>query len=198
MGKRIRKTVSLKDGREVVIRTMRRDDADMSHAFFLDLPRKDRAYLRNDVTQREVVERRIRAMRAGNLKRLVSVTDGKIVADGTLILDSFEWKRHVGELRLIVAKPYQRKGLGTLMARELYALAASEKVEEVIVKMMEAQTGAIRIFTKLGFREQARLPDYVKDLSGKLHDLVVMRCDLEELWQELESYMAHSDWQRTR
>lgn len=194
----MRKNVTLRDGGKVLIRSMTRDDVDMSHAFFKSLSEEDRAYLRTDVTRKEIVERRIRAMESGTVQRLVAVTDDRIVADGSLILDPFEWKKHIGEIRLIVADAYQRRGLGTLMSRELYALAAAARVEEIIVKMMPPQVAAISIFDRLGFQEHARLSDYVKDISGSRQDLIVMRCNLENLWRKLEDYMAQSDWQRSR
>ncbi len=194
----MRKKVKLKDGTQVVIRHMRRDDLEGSYAFFKALPEEDRQFTRADVTKRERIAARIREMRTGRVRRLVAVVGDEIVADGALELEGHEWKEHVGELRLFVARRYQRKGLGMLMARELYALAASEKVEEIVVKMMRPQLAARNIFRRLGFHEEVLMPDYVKDQSGKKQDLIVMRCDLDALWKELEHYLAESDWQRTR
>jgi len=190
--------VQLKEGTSVVIRAMRAADLDWLWAFYQALSPEDRAYLRRDVTKREVVEARIEAMERGDLKRLVAVADERIVADGTLDLENSGWKEHVGELRMIVATDYQRKGLGRWMARELYSVAAEAKVEEIMVKMMRPQVAARSIFRRLGFHEEAVLPDYVKDLKGQKHDLILMRCDLEALWQELEDYVASADWQRVR
>ncbi len=192
------KKVKLKDQTEVLIREMTQQDLDRSLSFFAALPAEDRAYLRRDVTQREVVERRTREIDTGAAIRLVALVEDRIVADGSLELSGEAWKRHVGELRLIVARDYQRKGLGILMARELYGLAAGARVEEIIVKMMRPQKAARSIFSKLGFREEAVLPDYVKDLGGRKQDLILMRCDLEALWSEMEDFLASGDWQRTR
>ena len=192
------KNLELKDQTEVVIREMTADDLDQSLAFFESLSAADRAYLRRDVTKREVVERRIAETSSGVTERLVAIVDGRIVADGALELSGEDWKQHVGELRLIVADPHRRQGLGALMARELYRLAIGAKVEEIVVKMMRPQTAAQSIFKRLGFREEAVLPDYVKDLEGKRHDLIVMRCDIDALWREMEDFLSTGDWQRTR
>lgn len=192
------KMVHLKDGTEVLIRPLTKDDLDKSFAFFQELPEEDRRYLRVDVTKRENVERRIRQMDSGKVRRLVALVNDEIVADGALELTGREWAAHVGELRLIVARHYQRKGLGMLMANELYALAAAEKLEEVLVRMMRPQVAARTIFRKLGFREEVMLPDQVKDRSGSSQDLILMRCDLEAMWRELETFFAESDWRRTR
>lgn len=194
----MKKKVKLKDGSEVLIRKLGKDDKSRSLAFFRALPKEDRAYLRVDVTKPEIVERRIQTMESDRIMRLVAVNDEQIVADGSLELESRDWQKHVAELRLIVARPFQRKGLGMLMARELYMLAASKKVEEIIVKIMGPQIGAQSIFKRLGFHQDAVLHDYVQDIDGTKQDLVLMRCDLESLWQKLDDFMADFDWQRTR
>ncbi len=187
------KTVKLKDQTEVMIRAMTRDDLERSVSFFRALPEEDRVFLRRDVTKREVVEGRIREIEKGSAKRLVALVDDRIVADGALELSGHGWKEHVAELRLVVARPYQRKGLGMLMARELYYLAASAKVEEIVVRMMRPQTAARSIFRRLGFREELLLADYVKDRGGTRRDLILMRCNLEDLWRQLEEFSSGWD-----
>ena len=192
------KKVRLKDRTEVLIRHMMPEDLDLSLAFFESLPEEDRAYLRRDVVQREVVEKRIREIHASDVIRLVATAGDQVVADGSLERSTEEWKKHVGELRLIVARPYRRKGLGRLMARELFLLAASAKMEEILVRMMRPQKAAQSIFHRLGFHQEVVLPDYVVDREGKKQDMILMRCDLEALWREMEDFLASGDWERTR
>jgi L-amino acid N-acyltransferase YncA len=190
--------VKLKDGTDVVIRDLTMDDLDKSIAFFKELPKEDRIYLRVDVTKPENVEHRIQMMKFGKVIRLVAITDDRIIADGALELETEEWEEHIAELRLIVAHPYQRKGLGMIMARELFGIAASKNVEEVVVKFMEPQVAAWKVVEKLGFHKDSILHDYVKDIDGVKHDLVLMRCDLKSLWQKLDDFLSDFDWQRTR
>lgn len=194
----MKRATKLKDGTRVVIRPMRRDDLERSFAFFQSLSAEDKAYLRRDVSSREVVAKRIRAMRSSGVKRLVAVVDDRIVADAALELESLGWKEHVAEVRLIVAGDYQRRGLGLSMARELYSIATEAGVEEIIVKMMRPQVAARSIFRKLGFHEETLLPDWVKDSTGRKQDLILMRCDLKALWNKLEDFIAGRDFQRSR
>ncbi len=192
------KTVQLKDGTEVLIRELEPNDVESSLAFFRSLPAEDRSYLRNDVTKKEVVAARIDAMAFDKIKRLIVLVDDEIVADGSLESDGYSWKGHVAEMRLIVSRPYQRKSLGMVLARELYLLAASRRVEEIVAKVMRPQAAALKIVDRLGFHREAVLRDYVQDTAGNKHDLIIMRCKLQELMAELEHYFAASDWQRTR
>lgn len=190
--------IKLKDGTEAVIRDLTMDDLDKSIAFFKSLPKEDRIFLRVDVTKPENVERRIQMMKFGKVIRLVALIGDEIVADGALELETEEWEEHIAELRLIVGRPYQRKGLGMIMARELFAIAASKNVEEIVVKFMEPQVAAWKVVEKLGFHKDSILHDYVKDIDGVKHDLVLMRCDLKSLWQKLDDFLSDFDWQRTR
>ena len=187
------KAVKLKDGKEVLIRSMKREDLEGSLAFFQALSEEDRLSLRRDLTTRKYVEERIREMEEGTVKRLVVVADETIVADGALELSHFGWERHIGEMRLIVATPWQHKGLGTLMAGALYQVAASARIEEIVVKIMATQAAALRIFHDLGFRQEAVLRGYVKDAKGTRNDLVLMRCPLEDLWQKYEDFVHETD-----
>ncbi len=194
----MKKNVKLKDGTEILLRQLKKKDRNRLTVFFKSLPKEDRIYLRVDVTDKETIKKIIKSSKLGESIRIIAVDKDNIVADGLLELEKRKWKKHFGEIRLLISKAYRRKGLGMLLARELYLLAISEKVEEIIVKMMKPQVAAINIFKRMGFKQEAVLPDYVKDLEGTTRDLIIMRCNVNEMWKELEEYLEDSDWQRTR
>jgi L-amino acid N-acyltransferase YncA len=188
----------LKDGTEVSIRKPTLKDLDRLMDFYGGLPVNDRKYFRVDVTKRDVVEQRIKRARLENIFRIVAFQNDKIIADGRLELSVEEWRKDQGELRVIVAKNFQHKGLGTIMLRELYYLAAQNNVKDVIVKIMRPQKAARAICHKLGLREETVMPDYVRDISGKKQDMIVMRGDMKEFWKELEHFYQVSDWRHHR
>ena len=191
---RVDKTVSLKDENEVTIRNMRPKDVDLSFEFFCGLPEEDRRYLRVDVTRRDVVEWRTTEVDSGRVDRLVAVANGEIVADGSLELQGHGWGDGIGEIRLMVAQPYQHLGLGTLLARELYYLGMQHKLDRIVVRVMRPQSRAHRIMKRLGFKEEFLIPEHVRDQDGSWQDLIIMRCNLDELWNEMESLVEASDW----
>jgi L-amino acid N-acyltransferase YncA len=189
---------SLKDGRKVRIRDLKAKDLPGLMAFFSHLPTGDRKYLRIDVTNKKVVEKRYKTTRKSNISRLITLHNDEIIAMGALELSNEEWRKHQGELRVIVAKPFRQKGLGMIMVRELYSLAVGKNVEQLVVQMMRPQTAPRRILRKLGFREELLIPDYVRDMTGKKQDLIIMTCNMKDLWKELEILYTDSDWQRCR
>lgn len=189
----MKKKLKLKDGRVILIRELTKNDLLKSFEFFKNLPAEDRKYLRVDVSVFENVEHRIQMMDFMDIKRLVALDGDKIIADGAFEREGHGWKSDIGELRLIIAKDYQRKGLGMIMANELFQLALKAGVNELVVKMMKPQTAAQRIFTKLGFTHDATLTNHVKDQVGHHQDLVIMRCGVKEMWEELEDYFFEKD-----
>ncbi len=187
------KNYKLKDGTNVVIRLTNDNDIDKLLFFFQNLPSEDKAYLRVDVTDRSVVEQRLKNVGLRNIIRIVAEVDDEIIADGSLELRTHGWEKHVADLRIIVAGNYQRKGLGMLMAEELYSIALNEKVEEMVVKIMAPQIEAVKIFERLGFKQDVVMKDFVKDVKGQKQDLIILRCNLEEIWDKLESYFLETE-----
>jgi GNAT superfamily N-acetyltransferase len=179
---------ALKNGKTVLLREPTMDDVEGSHRFFMDLPPDDRRYLRVDVTKRDLVERRIRDALEGRVHRLVAIADDKIVADGALEFSAEAWRRHIGEIRVIVAHDYQRLSLGAVLIKTLFQAAQQRGMEKVVAKMAAPQTGARRVFERLGFHVDSVLPDYIKDADGKLQSLVVMSCALDDMSKELREF----------
>ncbi|MHC4414641.1 MAG: GNAT family N-acetyltransferase [Planctomycetota bacterium] len=184
----------MKDGTAVVVREPVTEDLERSLRFFQGLPLDDRRYLRADVTQREIVERRIRQAEAGEVYRIVATVGDDIIAEGALEFSEQAWHSHLGEIRVIVAPAYRCRRLGALLIGELFRVAQRRGVEKVVVKMAEPQTAARKICERLGFRVDAVLPDHIKDSEGKLHPLVVMSCTLDEMWRELRDFYQVDDW----
>jgi RimJ/RimL family protein N-acetyltransferase len=192
------KTVRLGDGTKLIIRLMKREDLEESHIFFKTLLPEDRTYLRTDVTKLNIIKARFKIQEDGLVKRLIAVSGNKIVADGSLELSNKAWKKHQGEIRLIIATEYQQRGLGLFMAKELWHLAFKEKLQDIVVKIMRPQKGAVKIFKKLGFQKEAVFENYVTDGKGNKQDLIIMRCDIKKMWKTLEEDLIISDWQINR
>lgn len=188
----------LKDGTKVIIRDLHSDDLDKLMKFYRSLPADDRVYLKVDVTKRRVVEQRMKLIEQGTVFRIIALHEDEIVGDGMFEISKEEWRKHQGEIRVIVARPYQRKGLGMLMFRELHSLALKKDIDRIVVKMMKPQKGAINICKKLGFHRETVIPNYVWDQADKPQDLVIMTCKPKDLWKELEHFYSDSDWRRCR
>ena len=190
---------TLKDGAAVVIRDLKTADFDKLMKFYRDLPPEDRKYLRFDVTDGTVVKERLGRMAQGLDFRIAAFDEkDNIVASGVVELSTEAWRRGQGELRFIVAHPYQHKGLGMAMMRELYFLALQHKVQTVVVEMMRPQVAARNICHKMGFREEMLIPEYLRDQEGVLQDMIFMKSNLKKLMEEMEYFHHDTDFQSHR
>jgi RimJ/RimL family protein N-acetyltransferase len=192
------KTETLKDGTKVQIRDQTLDDLDLLMDFYLSLPAEDRRYLRVDVTDRDVVTQRLELTESGFLFRRCALENNEIVATGALEIFPDAWRKHQGEIRVIVAHGFRRKGLGMVMMRELYLMALEKDVELLVTRMLRPQIAVRNICRKLGFREEMIVPDYLHDLTGATQDMVLMACNMNDFWKELEQAYLDSDWRKYR
>lgn len=193
-------TEPLKDGTKITLRllTVNEDDLIRLMKFYQGLPFSDRKYLKVDVTKKEVVEKRLHSIMDRRAVRVIALHEDTIVAEGELFLVGEDWHRDKGEIRVIVAREFQRKGLGMILMRELYSQALNHKLEQLVAKMMTPQTGFQKILKKFGFKEGYILPKYALDQDKQKQDMLILTCDMKDFWRELEGVYKQSDWQRCR
>jgi RimJ/RimL family protein N-acetyltransferase len=186
------KEATLRDGRRVVIRPLTGGDFDKLHGFFQALPEEDRLFLRNDVTDPEVIGRWVENLDFGHVIPLVAVEGDKIVGDGTLHLPMHGWSRHVGHIRLVTARTHRQTGLGTLIARELVALAEERNLEKMEAHVVDDDIGSVTMFERLGFKKAATLENMIKDRSGNHRNMAIMVSDVSDLGRVMEDWIQDS------
>jgi len=187
---------SLRDGRAVLLRFMQDDDLDRLHAFYTGLPEHIRVYLRVDVTNKEIVKRRMKPCDRCSFYKILAFVDEKVVGEATLNREIHSWKQHLGEIRVIIHPDYQQSGLGKILIRQLYEIASMLKIQILYASIADEQEGAIKILTKLGFNKEIVKRGHIKDIKGRKHDQFIMACNIHELWKHLESLMIEMDTRR--
>lgn len=178
------KTISLKDGSKVICRPMVREDEGPLLSFFTGLSKADRLYLRDDVTNPEVVRSWARNLDYEKVLPILALADDGIVANATLHRHPPGWRSHVGTIRVVVAEDFRERGLARAMAAEVFQNAIAAKLEKLVAEMLTDQHDARRVFSRLGFREEAVLKDHVLDADNVPHDLLIMTNDVNTLWQK--------------
>ncbi len=183
------KTVTLKDGTDVTLRPMVKKDKEKLYGFFRSLTEDDRMYLRDEVGRKDTIDKWVKNLDYDRVLPILAESNGAIVADATLHRRPYGWMRHVGEIRIVVDRKYRRKGLGALLAKEIFYQALKLGLEKLVAEMAEEQKAAVRVFEALGFHREAVLPGSIVDSRGKKHNLVKMANDVDELWKSIQDYM---------
>lgn len=179
----------LKGGTKVILRPMEKKDEKALYEFFNGLKPGDRLFLKDDVTDQKVIHEWVEDIDYEKIIPILAFDGEKVVGDATLHRSAHGWSRHVGEIRMVTASGYRRKGLGLILAKEIFLLAQLLGIEKVQAEMMDSQKGAIKVFETIGFEKEAVLNDYVKDLQGRKHNLVIMTQDISRLWERMDKML---------
>ena len=168
------KSINLKDGSQLFIRPLRKEDEKALHEYFLRLPLEDRMCLRDDVTDPKVIENWIYDLDYDVVLPLIALDDDRIVANGTLQCDPIGWTKHQGVIRITCDPEYREKGLATILIEDLIRVAADFGLDQLTAEMAPALDEAYFLFEKLGFKEAAVFKDFIKDFQDGYQDLVLM------------------------
>ena len=168
------KKITLPDGLSLTLRPMRRDDQYALYSFFISLTGDDRRFLRNDVTDRKLIEKWARNLNYDKVLPILAEDEGQIVANATLHYQTFGWGRHVAEVRVTIAPDFQGRRLGAALLEEITQLAAQSKVKKLLARIVTTREGVIRAFERAGFSKLTVLKNYVKDLHKQQYADIVL------------------------
>jgi len=175
------RSVTLGDGSQVQLRLMDPGDVHRVLAFARSLPQDDLQFLRVDITRMLVVMLWAQNIKAGQTVTVLAEDGREVVGYASVHHDQVSWQRHLGELRVQVGPAYRGLGLGTVLGREIFAIAPSIGIQKIVAQMTPNQEQAIALVKRSGFRQEAVLHGFVIDRDGRKNDLVVMTCDVDAL-----------------
>ena len=167
------RSASLRDGHKVSLRLMQAADAETILSFARTLPADDLLFLRRDITQESAIGEWMREIEQGSTFTVLGFDGDQLLGEGDLHYNAADWTRHLGEIRLLLSPAARGRGLGRVLAEEIYAIAQQLQLELLTARMVLDQAAAQSVFRRLGFQREAVLWDYVIDADGKTHDLLI-------------------------
>ena len=167
------RNASLRDGHKITLRLMSAGDEDTILAFARSLPADDLLFLRRDITQESSVSDWMREIADGRTYTVLAFDGDELLGEGDLNYSAADWTRHLGEIRLLLSPAARGRGLGRVLAEEIYAIAQLLELQLLTARMVLDQAAAQSVFRRLGFQREAVLWDYVIDADGQTHDLLI-------------------------
>jgi L-amino acid N-acyltransferase YncA len=161
-------------GRTVVLRPLVADDRGPTIAFAADLPEEDLLFLERDISQPAEVDAWIKDTLEGRLVTLLAWEGDAVIGYATFNRGNVRWMRHVSELRVVVGPSARGIGIGRLLLELAFEMVLDMGVTKVIARMTPEQTGALKLFQRLGFAEEAVLRDHALDANEVTHNLLVL------------------------
>lgn len=107
-----------------------------------------------------------------------AVVDGKVVGMAVLYLQTFQKLKHQSLFAIILSKEARGKGIGTKLIEHLEKEAKGRhKLEKLHLEVYEGNP-AMRLYTRLGFKEYGRHPHFLKD-RGEYITKILMEKDIQ-------------------
>lgn len=105
---------------------------------------------------------------------IVAVDGEKVIGMLNLRQDHRKKFEHIGQFGISLQAAYTGSGTGTAMVKEAVEFARNnDKLEKLILTVFTNNPGAIKLYKRLGFEEEATLKNQVK-LTDGYTDLVYM------------------------
>jgi L-amino acid N-acyltransferase YncA len=165
-------------GEEVSFRLMESSDGEKVRQFVKGLPEEDLFYLMDDIRDTAGMKRWIDGIRENSIISVLAERSGQLLGYGTLRCGHLQWTRHLGEIRIMMSPEARGKGIGKLLAKEVFAAAHDIGLRRIIARLTSRQTPARYLFQHLGFHIEAVLADCVIDNRGHTQDLIFMSYDV--------------------
>jgi RimJ/RimL family protein N-acetyltransferase len=172
------RNVTAKD-RTITLRLLESGDADALVEFARALPAHDLLFLLRDIRNPKVVAAWIEQVERGQIRSIVALEAGRIVGCTALARDELSWSPHVGDIRMLISPDMRGTGFGRILAQECLALAMTDGVTKLTVRLTPDQGAALKVFEDLGFLPEALLRDHVCDAAGEFHDIAIMALNLQ-------------------
>lgn len=172
-----------RDGRELVLRSGRREDGAAFMAYFLQA-HGETDYLTTypDETTRSAESEGdcLEALRENPREAEVcAFVDGVLVGSaGISLLRDRDKTRHRAEFGISVLKAFWGKGIGTALTKACIALAGEAGYLQLELEAVAENESALSLYRKCGFAEFGRNPRAFRTREGRWQELVLMRLEL--------------------
>lgn len=180
------KTVTLKNGLEVCIRTPVADDTANLLEYLKAIFADDRFFMTTaeEAEARQTPEKEQEFLQSNydNDSNLIMVTeaDGKFVSMSHVSCGSKNRVRHVASLGISILPEYRGNGLGTLIMQTMIEWATRHPViEKLALGVWDFNERAIALYKNLGFTEEGRKIQEVKFGPSDYADEILMYKDVK-------------------
>jgi len=169
-----------KDGRNVVLRSVKWEDLDDLIEFINSLVEEGADILRTDkVTRSEEAEwlgKRLARIEKGELIDAVAEVQGKAIANSEVEKRS-DPMSHVGYLGIGIKSGYRGIGIGTQLMKILIDESKRAGLKILVLDHFDTNKTARGLYEKMGFKEAGKIPKCIYK-NGKYIDLVRLILEL--------------------
>jgi len=169
-----------KDGREVVLRSLRWEDLEDLLGCINSLVEEGADIVRTEkVTRNEEAEwlgRYLARIEKGEIVHCAAEVDGKVVANSEVEKREGDMS-HVGGFGIAIKQGYRGIGIGTKIMQTLIEESQKAGLRIIVLTVFDTNKAAKALYSKMGFKENGRIPKGVYK-NGQYIDLIHMILEL--------------------
>ena len=106
---------------------------------------------------------------------LLAVVDGEIAGSADIVqVSPLMRDRHRCSLGIMLKSKFTGLGIGTILLSEIFGLAKQLEYEQIELNVVANNTGARKLYEKLGFEQTGLIPHGQKYSDGSYDDIVHM------------------------
>lgn len=178
-----RETVTLKDGRECLLRNGEASDAEEVYAVFnLTHEQTENLLTYPDENSMDISGERaflIEQEESDNAIEICAFLEGKLVGTaGIEPIGSKEKLKHRADFGIALEKAYWGQGVGRALTRACIECAKQAGYLQLELSVVSTNVSAIVLYKSEGFVEYGRNPRGFRTRSGEWQELVLMRLEL--------------------
>jgi ribosomal protein S18 acetylase RimI-like enzyme len=164
----------------VILRSLRGEDLAGLCKFLQRVPADDIQFCKYDIKDRKVIAAWLHPESSPGIISIMAADMATNEIVGVLNIHKGERAaQKVGDIHhIIVAKPLQGLGLGSLLLDESIALAASHRLHWLRAEIAVESEIVLKAFKSRGFQIKTILEDYFIDYHGATHDMALMMLPL--------------------
>jgi ribosomal protein S18 acetylase RimI-like enzyme len=173
----------LNDGMNVILCFMAQKDTHGVAMFFMELPSKEMLYVRDYDLDPRILMPWPKEVDFIRVLPILALSGNRIVGIAMLYRNEHHWDMHLGNIRITVSQECRRKGLGRILAGELYRNSQRYGLEMIDVEIIKDQVEVCLFYNRLGFLTETCLDSHYVDEKGNKHDVIIMSNSLKQLWK---------------
>lgn len=172
------KTVKLKSGKEIVLRTPLLTDAKTFSDYINEVVDEDTFISSNKQTEedeRSYIKSMIKKI-TDNKEIHIVAFDGEKKIGAVDIFNRGVRKEHSGELQINILKSFRGQSLGKILMNEALKLAQEKLgLKQVILTCFSVNTIANKLYIKQGFKQYGLLPKAIKYKNQYIDEILMYR-----------------------
>lgn len=162
---------TLKDGREVVIRLLTRDDKDQLVEMFASMSEEALQWSMAPYSEK-LIERWLNSFE--HLIPLVAEFHDRIIGYSAIFKTPHPRMKGIADIGCYLHQDFHGVGLGTAMTKYLLDLGKNHNIHRLSLTVVEENTASIQLYKKFGFEIEGTKCDAYYGNDGKYHNILIM------------------------